>query len=138
MEELNSIVSKLKKLKAPGWDGIKNEHIIYGGDVLEKVLLKLMNSVMILESVPDSWKKGLIVPIYKGQKKSRLDINNYRPVTLLTVFYKIYERILQNRFFVLLKQNNISFPNPQQQGFQNSKTLELCKYCILSTGNYSI
>ena len=116
-EELNSIRSKLKKLKTPGWDGIQNEHIIYGVDVLKRALLKLLNSTMTLESVPDSWKKGLIVPIYKGQRKSRSDINSYRPVTLLCVFYKIYERLLQNRIYGFLKQNNILFPNPLQQGF---------------------
>ena len=138
VEELNSIVSKLKKLKAPGWDGIQNEHIIYGGDVLKKVLLKLMNSVMTLESVPDSWKKGLIVPIYKGQRKSRSDINNYRPVTLLTVSYKIYERILQNRIFALLKQNNISFPNPQQQGFQKHLSCVSTVFCLQETIQYNM
>ena len=96
-DELNSIISSLKSMKAPGWDGVQNEHVIYGGSALKRVMLKLFNSILLLEAVPDSWKKGLIIPIYKGHRKNRSNINSYRPVTLLNTFYKMYERILQNR-----------------------------------------
>ena len=135
-EELNSILSKLKKLKAPGWDGIHNEHIIYGGDVLKRALLKLLNSTMTLESVPDSWKKGLIVPIYKGQRKSRSDINSYRPVTLLCVFLQNLRTLIAKQD-ICLTQTKKHFISESSTA-RLSKTFKLCKYCVLSAGSYSV
>ena len=57
MNELKTVISKLKKLKAPGWDLFQNEHIIYGDDSVKRVLCLLFNKVMELEVIPDSWKK---------------------------------------------------------------------------------
>ena len=116
--ELDTIVSKLKSCKAPGWDLVQNEHIMYGGTVLKQVLKRLYNSILQHEIIPNSWKRGLIIPIYKGHGKSKAAVENYRPVTLLPVLYKIYEKIIQNRITLYIDINNIAFPNPQQQGFQ--------------------
>ena len=69
--ELDTIVSKLKSCKAPGWDLVQNEHIMYGGTVLKQVLKRLYNSILQHEIIPNSWKRGLIIPIYKGHGKSK-------------------------------------------------------------------
>ena len=37
--ELVTILSKLKRRKAPGWDLVQNEHILFGGRLLRVVLL---------------------------------------------------------------------------------------------------
>ena len=137
-DELNSIISSLKSMKAPGWDGVQNEHVIYGGIALKRVMLKLFNSILLLEAVPDSWKKGLIIPIYKGHRKNRSDINSYRPVTLLNTFYKMYERILQNRIHNFLRLNDIRFPNPQQQGFQKKLSCVSTVFSLQETIQYNI
>ena len=53
---------------------------------------------------PESWKKGNVVPVYK--KESKYLIKNYRPITLLPVFAKIYERLIYNSllsYFVFKK-----------------------------------
>ena len=88
--------------------------------------------------MPDSWKKGLIIPIYKGHRKNRSDINSYRPVTLLTTFYKMYERILQNRIHTFLKVNDIRFTNPQQQGFQKKLSCVSTVFSLQETIQYNI
>ena len=45
-------------------------------------------------NVPDNTKVAAIRPIYK--KKSRNELENYRPILLLNVFSKIYERYIYN------------------------------------------
>ena len=45
-------------------------------------------------SVPDNTKVATVRPIYK--KKSRNELENYRPVSLLNAFSKIYERYIHN------------------------------------------
>lgn len=53
--ELVTILSKLKRRKAPGWDHVQNEHILFGGRTLRVVLLKLYNAILHLELVPRIW-----------------------------------------------------------------------------------
>ena len=43
--------------------------------------------------IPTDWKRGLVVPLWKG-KGDRLDCNNYRGVTLLSVPGKVFARII--------------------------------------------
>ncbi|MEW8545051.1 MAG: reverse transcriptase family protein, partial [Candidatus Thiodiazotropha sp.] len=138
IHELNTILSKLKRRKAPGWDLIQNEHILLGGTTLRTVLLKLYNAILELEIVPKSWKKGLIIPIFKGQGKSRSSVENYRPVTLLPVLYKIYEKIIQGRITNFLELNNIPFPNRQQQGFQPSLSCVSTAFLVQEVIQYNI
>ena len=118
--ELVTILSKLKRREAPRCDLVQNEHILFGGRTLRVVLLKLYNAILYLELVPRIWKKGLIIPIFKGHGKSRSAVENYRLVTLLSVLYKIYEMIFRGRITLYFDANNKLFPNRQQQGFQHS------------------
>ena len=102
--ELTCVISKLKKLIAPGWDLIQNEHLIYGGKIVKTVLCRLYNSVMKLEVIPESWKRGVIVLVHKGHNKSKSALENYRPVTLLSVILKLFEKVLHNRITLYLSK----------------------------------
>lgn len=45
--------------------------------------------------LPEDWRKGLIVPLYKrGDTES---VKNYRGVSLLCSAYKIYTEVIRNR-----------------------------------------
>ena len=57
------------------------------------------------------WKKGNIAPTFKKGKKQH--IKNYRPVSLLPICSKIFERIIYDKY--LLDNNLIS---PKQSGFR--------------------
>ena len=50
-EGLESVIKKLKMLKAPGWDKVQNEHIKYGGQSIVQMLL-LYNGILIQEYTP--------------------------------------------------------------------------------------
>ena len=62
---------------------------------------------------PDSWKKSNIVPVYKKNDKQL--INNYRPVSLLPICSKIFERIIFNSVFQFIDENKLLSVN--QSGF---------------------
>ena len=62
---------------------------------------------------PDSWKKSNIVPVYKKNDKQL--INNYRPVSLLPICSKIFERIIFNSIFQFIDKNKLLSVN--QSGF---------------------
>jgi hypothetical protein len=65
--------------------------------------------------VPSKLKIAKIVPIYKSADAS--DINNYRPISLLSSFSKVLEKIVQNRLTHYLDTNNLI--SPQQFGFRS-------------------
>lgn len=45
--------------------------------------------------MPDCWEIGIVILIFK--KNGPKDLNNYRPITLLTTIYKIWAPIITNR-----------------------------------------
>ena len=70
---------------------------------------------------PDKWKIATIVPIFKGGNKE--DVSNYRPVSLLPITGKIFEKIIHYQIVNFLNENNIL--SEKQNGFRKNKsTLE--------------
>ena len=63
---------------------------------------------------PDDWKKGNIVPVHK--KNSKQLVNNYRPVSLLPICSKIFEKFIFDSIFNFMIQNNLL--NSCQSGFR--------------------
>ena len=74
---------------------------------------------------PDIWKKSNIIPIHKKGDKQITD--NYRPVSLLPICGKIFEKLLFNSTFKFLDDNNLLSSN--QSGFRPSDS---CEYQLLS------
>ena len=65
------------------------------------------------------------MPVHKKGDKQIVD--NYRPVSLLPILGKIFERIIFNSIFEYLEENNLLCPN--QSGFRPSDS---CEYQLLS------
>ena len=55
-----------------------------------------------------------IIPAHK--KNDKCSLNNYRPVSLLPICGKFFERIIFNNVFLFLEDNNLLTPN--QSGFR--------------------
>uniref|UniRef100_A0A1Y1JWU5 Reverse transcriptase domain-containing protein n=1 Tax=Photinus pyralis TaxID=7054 RepID=A0A1Y1JWU5_PHOPY len=94
-EEINEAIKSLKNGKAPGYDKITTEMLKNLDDRGTEMFWKLCNKIWDEEQIPEDWKIGLIVPIFK--KGNARDCNNYRGITLLSAALKTYERILQKR-----------------------------------------
>jgi hypothetical protein len=45
---------------------------------------------------PDVWKEGIVIPVHKGNGKSRKDPASYRPVLLLCALSKVLELVVKN------------------------------------------
>ena len=75
---------------------------------------------MSLESggYPNLLKLVKVVPIHKGG--STKDINNYRPISLLSIFDKIIEKLMHKRLYTFLEDNNILYLS--QYGFRKNNS----------------
>ena len=82
-------------------------------------MLPLYNSFfnLILETgiLPDSWLEGIIKPIYKN-KGDPLQPQNYRPITILSCFGKLFTAVLNSRLNKFLNCHDILEEN--QAGFR--------------------
>ena len=63
---------------------------------------------------PNEWKKANLVPVHKKDDKQIL--KNYRPIPLLLIARKIFERLLYGRMFEFFVENNLIFK--YQPGFR--------------------
>ena len=94
--EVQKLIGKLKRNKAPGWDGITAEELKNMGPMGVSSITWMLNSFINQTNIPMSLKKGLLVPIPKHDKDSSIKDNN-RGITLLPVFYKLLEKIIIER-----------------------------------------
>ena len=80
--------------------------------------MQLYNSFfnLILETgiLPDTWLEGMIKPIYKHKGDSSQP-ENYRPITILSCFGKLFTAVLNLRLNVFL--NTYDVLNENQAGF---------------------
>lgn len=107
--EIEKLISELADRKAPGHDKITNEHVKYGGAKMIEYVTKLFSVIIKYECIPRMFKKGIIVPIPKGNKdKTRQD--NYRGITLMPVFAKLFEKWILSRVEVWSRTHNIIHP----------------------------
>jgi len=90
---LNYLQKKNKLHKAPGMDNVANWMLVWGGEGTVQMLTPLYKEVWNTAKMPTEWNKALVRYIYKG-KGSKLEVSNYRPISLLSVIAKLYTVIL--------------------------------------------
>jgi len=84
--------------------------------------------VVAHDRYPERLKLSLINPFYKSGDKS--SPTNYRIISLLPVFSKIFKKILYKRLFDHLNNNVIL--NEQQYGFRSKVSTENASYILLN------
>ena len=82
IDEVKSILQSLQHGKAAGHDGVINEALKQAPESFQRLLTILYNRVKDQSQVPKAWKRGRVVLVHKNGSES--DINNYRPLTVLT------------------------------------------------------
>ena len=85
------------------------------GDSIALPLMIIFNTALNTGIFPDLWKKGNIVPVHK--KDSNHLVKNYRPISLLPIFGKIFEKLIFNSLLDYLHRNDILSKN--QSGFRS-------------------
>ena len=97
IDEVRHAVSRLKYDKAVGFDGVTPEMVIYAGKSIVVQLMCLFNLCLIHGFAPESFTKSIIVPVQKD-KLSKLDsFENYRPISLVSLFSKVFKLSIGNK-----------------------------------------
>lgn len=95
-EEILSATKSLRNNKSCGLDNIANEHLKSTVNSMLPIYVKLFNIIFDTGIIPESWTLGSIKPIYKN-KGDPAQPENYRPITLLSCFGKLFISIINTR-----------------------------------------
>ena len=114
-------ITELNGRKATGPDEISHYLLKITCSILAPVIANLFNECMAEGTFPDELKIAKIIPVHKGDAKD--NPTNYRPISLLPILGKLFEKILADRLLEFLNENNILTQN--QFGFRKNYSTEL-------------
>ena len=112
-DELHFIIKNMKA-SSPGADSISPKIIKDTASLILKPLTHAINLSLIMGYFPEQLKLAKVIPIFKGGDPDLL--SNYRPVSVLPAFSKLYERIYYKRLLSYISSQNILYDN--QFGFR--------------------
>lgn len=112
------IVNSLKKSNSTGLDNISTNILKANLHYVAQPLSYIFNMSLENATFPDVLKTARVIPLYKkGDKKL---VENYRPISLLSVISKILEKIVFQQMFNFLIQNDVL--TECQHGFCKGKS----------------
>ena len=112
--EILSIIIDLNPNKADGCDDISICMIKICDEVIIPPLLIIFETALRSGIYPDQWKKANVIPVHKKNSKNLL--KNYRPISLLPICGKIFEKGIYNSIYSYFEDNNLF--SPHQSGFR--------------------
>jgi hypothetical protein len=118
--EVEKVAKHLKNKLSAGIDEIPDYVVKQCIKQLKKPLANIYNASLESGIFPDQLKIAKMIPVYKkGDKK---DIQNYRPIALLSVFSKLLEKLVHNRLMAFTEGNGVI--TEAQHGFRTMKSTE--------------
>ena len=89
--------------KSTGEDQIPPKLVLLAADELAAPLTDAINSSIRNYRFPDNGKRAAVCPLDKGEANRTVE-RNFRPVSILNIFSKIYEKILKNQLVPYLDE----------------------------------
>ena len=100
-----SLLSKLSKSKATGLDKISARLLRECSDLISNSLCLIFNRSISTGIFPDEWKCSKVLPLFK--QGCRSELNDYRPISIIPIVAKVFERIVYDQVMVYLTNHNL-------------------------------
>ena len=127
-KEISELIQKLPAKTSSGYDNISNVLLKDIGRYIVSPLTIIFNESLTMGIFPEVMKLADVVPLYKAKEKF-LE-TNYRPISLLTTMSKILEKVVYNRVYKFLNDNNQLYEN--QYGFRNRHSCDTAVCDVVS------
>jgi hypothetical protein len=125
--EIQNIIQSLKTKNSYGFDEISVKILKLRLPFFVSPLTYICNKSLSLGVFPDRLKYSIVKPIYKNGDK--LMMSNYRPISLLTSFSKVLEKLIYIRLYKHISVNNILVK--EQYGFRSNSSTEKASYKLI-------
>lgn len=126
--EITEIINNLKPKSSYGFDEVPDFIFKKCSDGVIEILTFLINKSVTLGIFPDILKQSIIRPIFK--KGDKHDISNYRPISLLSVYSKIFEKAFLKRLLSFIQKHDIF--SKHQHGFRQSLSTESAIFNLIN------
>ena len=107
--------------KVAGIDRLPGRFLKDGANVLAKPITSICNLSISLNKFPSAFKLAKVKPIFKKRRKTH--VSNYRPISLLPILSKVFEKVVHEQTTEFLNDNNIFYK--YQSGFRNNHPIDL-------------
>ena len=119
---ISKIIKGLKSTTATGIDTIPPKLVKMAGDIVAEPLTNLINSTLIDgHSFPLREKVAIVTPIFK--KDDKLSKKNYRPISVLNVFSKVFERYILNQMMPFFNKIQSKFISAYRSRYSSQHVL---------------
>ena len=113
VQDIRDAMGKIKTSKSLGSDNISSYFIKLATPYIENALVFMFNTSLETSQFPDCWKYARITPIFK--EGDRAERSNYRPISVLPVISRLFEKLVFNQLYEYLVKNKLIHPG--QSGF---------------------
>ena len=100
--------------------------------MIPSTMTELFKYLRDLGHMPSQWKTANITPVFKKGLSS--EVSNYRPISLTSIFCKLFERLIQDKILTNLSDNNLI--SPHQHGFLGKHST--CSQLLETVNDWSI
>ena len=122
------LLSDINERKATGLDKIPCKLLKLAGVIVGPSLTSIFKSSIDNGICSSEWKVAKVTPIFKKGAKS--DLNSYRPISVLPIVSKIFQKIIYQQLYDYLNENK--FLSNYQSGF---RSLYSTQTALLETTN---
>jgi hypothetical protein len=126
--EVNRIIKSLKSKNSSGYENIPVKILKMSVSFILSSLTYIRNEALSMGKFPDRLKYAIVRPIHK--KDSKLIISNCRPISILTSFSKIFEKLIYTRLYDHISTNNLI--TKEQHGFRSTASTQTASYALLN------
>ena len=119
--EIENIINSLNN-KATS--DVSMQPLKYVCNTIAPILSHIISASLEQGIFPTKLKCAKVIPLHKGGPST--EITNYRPISLLSCFSKIYEKVMHSRLVKFLDENNLIYKS--QYGFRSGHS---CEHALL-------
>ncbi|KAG6449101.1 hypothetical protein O3G_MSEX005876 [Manduca sexta] len=125
--DIFKIIMTLKNTNSVGYDGISTKILKATANEICGHISHIINLSICAGIYPDALKTSIIKPLFKKENRELLEY--YRPISLIPVISKIFEKYIYKELYKYIEHNNILCD--EQKGFRQHRTINMAIYDFL-------
>ena len=129
-EDVCDAVNKMKYNKNDGSNDLSTNHLKFAGYDLFWHLSLLLSSIITHGSLPNDFLQGTTIPIPKGRNANLTCADNYRGITLGSIFGRVLDLMILFRYEDHLSTSDLQF------GFKRHRSTNMCTMLLKEVISY--
>ena len=118
LSTVSDLVSKLKRDRAPGVDGVSSAMLMAAGPLALELLTDMFNHMLGIGGVPHALQTGKMTLIDK--KQPSLEVKGKRPLTVSSIILNLFTKIVHSRMNPICEREG--YYGPVQYGFRTGRS----------------